>query len=212
MSSYELCAGLLDRPNRSKEQAVCDEIKEELGYVVKPEDLEFVGRSSSSAACSFPSSRCCRHVRFSHVHVLRGSHSGSEEVSRRWFERGRGANFRIPRPSFRNGCFSRRLRPRKVGFDYDGNVLVASFTRKKLSCGQTNKMACLLETLPFLPFHIFHHNKNVFTMVFTTQNKTILSSNKQCDTFVRKYHSLANERLPPARYPPASEFAPAFAL
>ena len=41
---------------------------------------------------------------------------------------------------------------------------------------------------------------------------TILSSNKQCDTFVRKYHSLANERLPPARYPPASEFAPAFAL
>lgn len=43
--SYELCAGLLDRPNRTKEQAVCDEIREELGYVVKPEDLEFVGRS-----------------------------------------------------------------------------------------------------------------------------------------------------------------------
>ena len=34
----------------------------------------------------------------------------------------------------------------------------------------------------------------------------------KADKWVRKYHSLANERLPPARYPPASEFAPAFAL
>lgn len=52
-SSYELCAGLLDRPNRSKEQAVCDEIMEELGYVVKPEDLEFVGRSISTPLSLF---------------------------------------------------------------------------------------------------------------------------------------------------------------
>lgn len=142
--SYELCAGLLDRPNRTKEQAVCDEIREELGYVVKPEDLEFVGRSIFFYSNSSISSRRCRNVWRSHVHVLRGSNSRSEAVSRRWFERGRGANFRIPRPSFRNGCFSRRLRPRKIGFDYDGNVLVASFTRKKLSCGQANKMRCLL--------------------------------------------------------------------
>ncbi|CBK24495.2 uncharacterized protein [Blastocystis hominis] len=49
---YELCAGLLDRPNRSKEQAVCDEIQEELGYVVKPEDLEFVGRTPGAVGMS----------------------------------------------------------------------------------------------------------------------------------------------------------------
>ena len=47
MYSYELCAGLLDRPGRDKEQAVVDEIKEELGYDVKKEDLVFIGRSNS---------------------------------------------------------------------------------------------------------------------------------------------------------------------
>ena len=43
--SYELCAGLLDKPGRSKEQAVVDEIKEELGYEVSKDSLTFIGRS-----------------------------------------------------------------------------------------------------------------------------------------------------------------------
>ena len=44
--SYELCAGLMDIEGRSKEQTVVDEIREELGYDVPIESLEFVTRSS----------------------------------------------------------------------------------------------------------------------------------------------------------------------
>lgn len=44
--SYELCAGLLDREGRSKEQAICDEIREELGYDVSINSLEFITRST----------------------------------------------------------------------------------------------------------------------------------------------------------------------
>ena len=46
MPSYELCAGLMDVKERSKEQAIVDEIKEELGYVVPITSLEFISRSS----------------------------------------------------------------------------------------------------------------------------------------------------------------------
>ena len=46
MCSYELCAGLMDVKERSKEQAIVDEIKEELGYVVPVSSLEFISRSS----------------------------------------------------------------------------------------------------------------------------------------------------------------------
>lgn len=44
--SYELCAGLMDVEGRSKEQAVVDEIREELGYEVSIDNLEFVTRSN----------------------------------------------------------------------------------------------------------------------------------------------------------------------
>ena len=43
-TSYELCAGLLDDPKRSREQVMADEIREELGYDVKMSDLQFIGR------------------------------------------------------------------------------------------------------------------------------------------------------------------------
>ena len=42
--SYELCAGLLDDPKRSKERVMADEIREELGYDVKESALQFIGR------------------------------------------------------------------------------------------------------------------------------------------------------------------------
>ena len=47
-SSYELCAGLMDIEGRSKEQTVVDEIREELGYDVSVDSLEFITRSNLS--------------------------------------------------------------------------------------------------------------------------------------------------------------------
>ena len=64
-------------------------------------------------------------------------------------------------------------------------------------------------TSPIITSIYTHHHLRKRKRSFTQTNK---QTNKQNDTFVRKYHSLANERPPPARYPPASEFAPAFAL
>lgn len=55
MCSYELCAGLMDVENRSKEQAVVDEIREELGYEVPISDLHFVIRS---VVCISIANRC----------------------------------------------------------------------------------------------------------------------------------------------------------
>ena len=46
--SYELCAGLVDDPKRSREQVMADEIREELGYDVKKSDLQFIGRCSNA--------------------------------------------------------------------------------------------------------------------------------------------------------------------
>ena len=43
--SYELCAGLMDKNGRNKEQAIVDEIREELGYEVSIDDLQFVSKS-----------------------------------------------------------------------------------------------------------------------------------------------------------------------
>lgn len=43
--SIELCAGLLDKPGRTREQAVADEIREELGYEVPLDQIEYIGRS-----------------------------------------------------------------------------------------------------------------------------------------------------------------------
>ena len=36
---------MLDKPGRTKEQAVADEIREELGYEVPLNQIEYIGRS-----------------------------------------------------------------------------------------------------------------------------------------------------------------------
>lgn len=80
MCSYELCAGLIDIENRSKEQTVVDEIREELGYEVPISDLRFIIRSM---VCVFVPSRCGerRNDRLSRVYVLRGGDPGAESSS-----------------------------------------------------------------------------------------------------------------------------------
>ena len=57
------------------------------------------------------------------------------------------------------------------------------------------------------------------TLFFTTEcisglncDEKFCEPTNKADKWVRKYRSLANARLPLARYPPASEFARAFAL
>ena len=61
----------MDIQGRSKEQAIVDEIREELGYEVPIDSLEFVTRSTfgEGVSCS------CRERRFdgsTRVYVLRG--------------------------------------------------------------------------------------------------------------------------------------------
>ena len=86
VNSYELCAGLLDKPNRTKEEAIVDEIREELGYEVTKDQLEFVGRSSSCDCFFISSSWSRRYVWVADVHVLRRGDTRTEEIQWRWIE------------------------------------------------------------------------------------------------------------------------------
>lgn len=76
--SYELCAGLLDRTGRTKEQAIVDEIREELGYEVSEKDLVFIGRSKFHLPIYTVSSWFCGHFGCAYVHVLYGNYSSAE--------------------------------------------------------------------------------------------------------------------------------------
>uniref|UniRef100_A0A383V9A4 Nudix hydrolase domain-containing protein n=1 Tax=Tetradesmus obliquus TaxID=3088 RepID=A0A383V9A4_TETOB len=48
--SYELCAGILDKPGKSAEQVCCEEILEEVGYRVSPQQLACCAGSVISSA------------------------------------------------------------------------------------------------------------------------------------------------------------------
>lgn len=77
-----MCAGLMDKNGRSKEQAIVDEIKEELGYEVSVDDVEFVTKSRAKMEIgvkSLTSSCWKRRIDWSkRLHVLRGSNSGTK--------------------------------------------------------------------------------------------------------------------------------------
>ncbi|AFI06107.1 NUDIX hydrolase [Helicobacter cetorum] len=50
--TYELCAGLVDKPNKSLEEIACEEVLEECGYQIKPKNLEKIGEFYSATGLS----------------------------------------------------------------------------------------------------------------------------------------------------------------
>ena len=71
----------MDVQGRSKEQAIVDEIREELGYEVPIDSLEFVTRSTFDESIS----RSCWQRGFdgsTRLHVLRGGVTRAEGASR----------------------------------------------------------------------------------------------------------------------------------
>ncbi|WP_104713126.1 NUDIX hydrolase [Helicobacter cetorum] len=50
--TYELCAGLVDKPNKSLEEIACEEVLEECGYKIEPKNLENIGNFYSATGVS----------------------------------------------------------------------------------------------------------------------------------------------------------------
>lgn len=50
--TYELCAGLVDKANKSLEEIVCEEALEECGYKISPKNLETIGQFYSATGLS----------------------------------------------------------------------------------------------------------------------------------------------------------------
>ncbi|NHA59349.1 NUDIX hydrolase [Helicobacter pylori] len=50
--TYELCAGLVDKVNKSLEEIACEEALEECGYQISPKNLETIGQFYSATGLS----------------------------------------------------------------------------------------------------------------------------------------------------------------
>ncbi|WP_104747996.1 NUDIX hydrolase [Helicobacter cetorum] len=50
--TYELCAGLVDKPNKSLEEIAVEEVLEECGYKIEPKNLENIGAFYSATGLS----------------------------------------------------------------------------------------------------------------------------------------------------------------
>ncbi|MDU9765046.1 NUDIX hydrolase [Helicobacter pylori] len=50
--TYELCAGLVDKANKSLEEIACEEALEECGYKISPKNLETIGQFYSATGLS----------------------------------------------------------------------------------------------------------------------------------------------------------------
>ncbi|GAA7136333.1 NUDIX domain-containing protein [Helicobacter pylori] len=50
--TYELCAGLVDKANKSLEEIACEEALEECGYQISPKNLETIGQFYSATGLS----------------------------------------------------------------------------------------------------------------------------------------------------------------
>ncbi|WP_033619065.1 NUDIX hydrolase [Helicobacter pylori] len=50
--TYELCAGLVDKANKSLEEIACEEALEECGYEISPKNLETIGQFYSATGLS----------------------------------------------------------------------------------------------------------------------------------------------------------------
>ncbi len=50
--TYELCAGLVDKANKSLEEIACEEALEECGYQISPKKLETIGQYAKTTGLS----------------------------------------------------------------------------------------------------------------------------------------------------------------
>ncbi|WP_187860818.1 NUDIX hydrolase [Helicobacter pylori] len=91
--TYELCAGLVDKANKSLEEIVCEEALEECGYQISPKNLETIGQFYSATGLS----GSLQTLYYAEVHknlrVSKGGGIDAERIEVLFLERSKAFDF-----------------------------------------------------------------------------------------------------------------------
>ncbi|WRF16043.1 NUDIX hydrolase [Helicobacter pylori] len=91
--TYELCAGLVDKANKSLEEIVCEEALEECGYQISPKNLETIGQFYSTTGLSGSLQTLYYAEVCTHLKVSKGGGIDTEKIEVLFLERSKALDF-----------------------------------------------------------------------------------------------------------------------
>ncbi|CAJ99678.1 NUDIX hydrolase [Helicobacter acinonychis] len=91
--THELCAGLVDKANKSLEEIACEEVLEECGYEISPKNLEKIGQFYSATGLS----GSLQTIYYAEVHeslrVSKGGGIDAEKIEVLFLKRSKALDF-----------------------------------------------------------------------------------------------------------------------
>ncbi len=91
--TYELCAGLVDKANKSLEEIACEEALEECGYQISPKNLETIGQFYSATGLSGSLQTLYYAEVCAHLKVSKGGGIDTEKIEVLFLERSKAFDF-----------------------------------------------------------------------------------------------------------------------
>ncbi|MFP6080662.1 NUDIX hydrolase [Helicobacter pylori] len=91
--TYELCAGLVDKANKSLEEIVCEEALEECGYQISPKNLETIGQFYSATGLSGSLQTLYYAEVRANLKVSKGGGIDAEKIEVLFLERSKALDF-----------------------------------------------------------------------------------------------------------------------
>ncbi|MCQ2768818.1 NUDIX hydrolase [Helicobacter pylori] len=91
--TYELCAGLVDKANKSLEEIVCEEALEECGYQISPKNLETIGQFYSATGLSGSLQTLYYAEVYKNLKVSKGGGIDAEKIEVLFLERSKAFDF-----------------------------------------------------------------------------------------------------------------------
>ncbi|PDW33941.1 NUDIX hydrolase [Helicobacter pylori] len=91
--TYELCAGLVDKANKSLEEIACEEALEECGYQISPKNLETIGQFYSATGLSGSLQTLYYAEVRANLRVSKGGGIDTEKIEVLFLERSKAFDF-----------------------------------------------------------------------------------------------------------------------
>ncbi|WQY70739.1 NUDIX hydrolase [Helicobacter pylori] len=91
--TYELCAGLVDKANKSLEEIACEEALEECGYQISPKNLETIGQFYSATGLSGSLQTLYYAEVYADLRVSKGGGIDAEKIEVLFLERSKAFDF-----------------------------------------------------------------------------------------------------------------------
>ncbi|MGL2863590.1 NUDIX hydrolase [Helicobacter pylori] len=91
--TYELCAGLVDKANKSLEEIACEEALEECGYQISPKNLETIGQFYSATGLSGSLQTLYYAEVRANLRVSKGGGIDAEKIEVLFLERSKAFDF-----------------------------------------------------------------------------------------------------------------------